>query len=80
MGQPEIKGKKNYIGRQMRLKSQWCKTFETQQKLLQRDISGKIGLPQKARKISNKQHNRTCKGARKRTTKSKPAKGRLEQK
>ena len=47
------------------MKTQWSKIFGIQQKWFQSKVYSNRGLPQEARKVSNKQPNFTPKGARK---------------
>jgi len=52
----------------MKMKTQQFKIFGTQQKQFSEEVYSNTGLPQEARKTSNKEPNLTLKGVKKRTT------------
>ena len=64
----EIKEEIKSTCEQNKVKTQWSKTFGTQQSGSKREVYSNIALFQEARKISSKQPNLTRKEARKRGT------------
>ena len=54
----------------MKMETQWAKSMRCSKSSSKREVYSNTTLPQKTRKISNKQSNLILKGTRKRSTKS----------